>query len=891
MVWLVHIQKRKLTAFWKGLVFAAAVSLLLSACGREYTSDEGLNETIQIDNGFVDDVAAAAKGGAYAATEKELEALGRMELILSNEYLELYMGDYYDIAVRDQETGAVWFSNQAIYDYEANAELTNEGLAAAYSQVTLQYYDSTNKEFALSSYPDCVDGRNKDTVDVRVEGDKVTVTYDFGIKDLDKTICTAFTVEDFEKLDAIANQKIEEGTLSMVDYQRFYHTYIKVDVETFNSAELQVYLNQYPALKEWGVLYVLQTPTTDVTKTINAKVSPILGIDEAYIDAQMEKIGMEKNAISNSMFFEIPVTYQLDGRDLLASIETEKIINGEGGYRLTRVDLLNSFGAGKKSDPGYVFIPDGSGAVIENGSTTTGQFDLDLPFFGTDFCVDVQSGDEVSPYAPLPVFGARTGEKGFFGIVESGDALGGVTAQVPNSNTPYNTVYPWLTYYSQDVNADGNYVYAVHTPEEDFTVRYHLLYGEGSTYSGMARYYQAYLLQTGQLGDAEVQQTLPLNLNFVGAITKKQMVWGVPQYALSAASTFEDIRRFAETLDQAGVKQVDYVLIGAMNGGMDFRIPSKVQLEKVIGGEEGYHGLVGYLNSVGSRASLSVDFTRVYEKGNGLNQNVQISRYIDKEVAFVSDFDPADLTKGSQRSAYLLNPLSYAVVADSFIREDAELGNKNIFAASLGSYLSSNFNDKSFVGRGQSRNLSRSVLKQLGEAGYRVMIDGGSQYAIPYADFVTDIPIDSGNFSIESYAVPFVGMVLHGYVDYSGPALNKQSNYEMSLLQNIESGAGLNYWLMTADPMLFSQTAYTDLYNISAESWEADILKTYKELNEAFQPLASCTITDHRTLQENVVQTTYSNGTRILVNYNKESVSVPEAGEIGALDWMVIQGG
>ena len=37
---------------------------------------------------------------------------------------------------------------------------------------------------------------------------------------------------------------------------------------------------------------------------------------------------------------------------------------------------------------------------------------------------------------------------------------------------------------------------------------------------------------------------------------------------------------------------------------------------------------------------------------------------------------------------------------------------------------------------------------------------------------------------MESYAIPFVGMVLHGYMEYSGVALNQQGSYQKALLKN-----------------------------------------------------------------------------------------------------------
>ena len=74
-------------------------------------------------------------------------------------------------------------------------------------------------------------------------------------------------------------------------------------------------------------------------------------------------------------------------------------------------------------------------------------------------------------------------------------------------------------------------------------------------------------------------------------------------------------------------------------------------------------------------------------------------------------------------------------------------------------------------------------LENLKNSGYNLLVDGGNAYTLKYAQAVTDTPLESSGMSIESYTIPFVGMVLHGYVEYSGVALNQQGSYQKSLLK------------------------------------------------------------------------------------------------------------
>jgi hypothetical protein len=865
------LNKTLISTVARAIALCAALLLTVSACGRRTTSVAGIDGQ-SVSGGFIDDLSADAKNGLFAASENDKNDLSQMRQAVQSDRAEIYIGKYYDIAVLDKAAGSVWFSNPAIYDSAVFSGLSDSGKAETLSQVSLTYYDGANKEHHLSSFPDCVDGAEKDNVSVDYGSDELTVTYRFGEKQEEIVLCSAFVTADFEELDRIAQEKIADGLLTMTDYARFKTAYSFVVFSELTIADQTIYLSDYPTLKKLGELYILQKNASDVVKKVVSKVSAVLGVDSAYIQEELKKIGLDENVLgSQSAYFEIPVTYRLDGGDFLVSVDTAAITD-EKDFYLARVGLLGNFGAALANQEGYVFIPDQSGAVIENTVTTTGQSYLDIPFYGTDYGVNHQTQDEISPYAPFPVFGVQAAGRGYFAVVESGDTFGGVTAQAPNGVIPYNAAEPWLTYYTRDFSSVQSP--PSKKPDFKFSVRYHFLYGSGSGYSGMAGYYQNYLVSAGLLKKRELPQSLSLNLNFIGAIDKKQLVWGLPKNTLVAASALSDIQSFAGTLRDRGIGNVNYILKGAINGGLDYKIPSKAAVEKAVGGQKDYQALYEALQTAGDTLSLDIDYTKVYKSGNGLSQTLQISRYLDKKVATIADFDPALKTKDTAHAAYMINPLSYSVIVDSFIRNTGGKVAGNLFVSSVGTYLSSNFNDKSYVSRQQSASLSAHSLKLLEDAGYTLTVDGCNVYTLQYAGRVADIPVTGGNFALESYEVPFVGMVLHGYVDYYGPALNAEGNYELALLKNIESGAGLSYLLMTENPTMLALTKYSDMYNISAEHWLERIETTYRELDGVFGELRGCTITAHARLAENVFKTTYSNGTAIIVNDNDSQVSV-----------------
>ena len=205
----------------------------------------------------------------------------------------------------------------------------------------------------------------------------------------------------------------------------------------------------------------------------------------------------------------------------------------------------------------------------------------------------------------------------------------------------------------------------------------------------------------------------------------------------------------------------------------------------------------------------------------------------------------------------------------------------------MGSYLSGNYDERYELTREDSKNIVISSLENLKNSGYNLLVDGGNAYTLKYAQAVTDTPLKSSGMSIESYTIPFVGMVLHGYVEYSGVALNQQGSYQKSLLKSIENGAGLHYVLMTEDPLLLADTSCSDYYSVAADEWKEEIISAYTKWNSFFFDISNSAMVQHSRIAEGVVRVKYENGSCVLINYNEEAVSV-DGNTIAGMDYCVL---
>ena len=141
------------------------LSIMLTSCNsartvshEKYTSDQYLpsHEAVVLD-------ASGVSPQKYSSSEEEFSILNQMELKMENEYLALYIGKYYDIAVLDKHTNKIFFSNRGAYRYMDNKknQLSDEAKRLLYSQVSLEYADVGQHFSTLSSYPDCFQEENK----------------------------------------------------------------------------------------------------------------------------------------------------------------------------------------------------------------------------------------------------------------------------------------------------------------------------------------------------------------------------------------------------------------------------------------------------------------------------------------------------------------------------------------------------------------------------------------------------------------------------------------------------------------------------------------------------------------------------------------------------------
>ena len=165
------------------------------------------------------------------------------------------------------------------------------------------------------------------------------------------------------------------------------------------------------------------------------------------------------------------------------------------------------------------------------------------------------------------------------------------------------------------------------------------------------------------------------------------------------------------------------------------------------------------------------------------------------------------------------------------------------------------------MSRQENKTLQEAKLKELSDSGMKIMTNMGNDYAAIYSDMVTNMDLTGSDYTILDAAVPFYQLAVHGYVNYTGTALNNTGNAEEELLHSAEYGAGLYFTLMRETAFALQKTLYTEYYGSDYAEWHDRMLEIYTRYNAELGHIFNQEMTDHEYIQKDLTCTSYEDGT------------------------------
>jgi hypothetical protein len=183
----------------------------------------------------------------------------------------------------------------------------------------------------------------------------------------------------------------------------------------------------------------------------------------------------------------------------------------------------------------------------------------------------------------------------------------------------------------------------------------------------------------------------------------------------------------------------------------------------------------------------------------------------------------------------------------------------------LVSTLYTDFKDDHFLNREEAILRYQELLA---ESGGNLALYLPNDYFFGEMQAYYDIPIDNSGYLYMGEAVPFIQVVLAGYVPYYGTPLNFSSDLQGDLLRHADFGVYPSYFLSEEVTANILNTRSSWIYSSSYGQWGEEVEESYQWLNNLLGPVKGAEITGRETLAQGVMATTYSNGMQIIVNYS-----------------------
>lgn len=588
---------------------------------------------------------------------------------------------------------------------------------------------------------------------------------------------------------------------------------------------------------------------------------------------------MEKIAV------QVPVQVTID-EDYVSITVLEEGFSEKENFEVINLKAYPFFGAVSPNvEDGFFLLPDGPGIIYNlKPNIWRDRTIYRQPVYGYDNAYN--TSPTFRKDVRMPLIGYNTGEKSFLIVGHEGEEYSYAYAAPSAANA---TIYNWATFehqyrlrYYQPTRAaldEGFYTYSKNRFEGDREVRYYMLENEQNDYAGMAARYRQYLMEEQNV-TSKVEQSdhLPLHLSILGGDVEQ----GTFTNRYITGTTTEEAQEIIERLHEDGVEQMNLNWIGWQKGGVS-NIGFKMDVARKLGGNSGMQSFVEFAHELGFPVSMTMNYN-TNSDGKSFNQrNHSMQNEGGQLMTFTNPY--------TNRKTSLVSPKYQLERVEKTMKHYASYGIDGLHLNETGELLDTDYNRRYLSSRIESAQLQQEMLDRIKSDIGSVSIDAGNGYAYQYVDYIHGLDSDYSYDIFADEVVPFMQIVLHGLIPYSSGYANLWDEYETQFLRDIEYGAVPSYIMMNAKTSelkeAFTASRY---YSVNFDDWEARITEDYVRYNEALGDVQDQYIVGHQTLRNNVKETTYEGGKRIIVNYNSYSVTV-EGTEIPARDFIVLNGG
>lgn len=636
--------------------------------------------------------------------------------------------------------------------------------------------------------------------------------------------------------------------------------------------------------------FVRSALSVDYLNRTNQERTETLLDEETAVDLTYTDSGFDAHIVFPSEI-EMTLSVELTETDFVVSLPNDQIIEPEN-VQLISLSVYPFMGATKLDEvSGYMFIPDGSGSLIRYDDESAR---MDYPYrsriYGTDqgITTGTSLSDKQAPHVvSMPVYGVVHGvdQNGLFTVIESGEEYSELVAYKAGLSTEFNwitTEYVFRSPYRQPTNRSGSAGVDSFQAERntfDISLRYAVLDNEEANYIGMAQSYQNYLVEKGVLTEGAADNPA-LRIEFLAGEREPGLLWD--RYV--AMTPIQDVLSHVETLNEAGLDEALLVYTGWYYGGKTANLPNKFPIDKKLGSQSDVLDVQESLAELGFGLTFQTDYTKAYRQPTGIDNNEFLEQLNTRNLTLYED------EEGETDYSYLL-----LTGAEEVLERDKEsyedFGMTDLAVINTPKALFSSFNRGNSFTREENKGHTISLLENMSDFTEEApALYEPNAYLWQETTRYLDVPMTDSGYYYMTDSVPFIQIVLKGYMDYYAPFTNFLPNQQEGFLRMMEYGAFPSFYLTSEDPFLLIDTDSNDLYTSQFENWKDLLLEQYEAVSELDALVGDSTIAFREVLDQGIVEVTYSNGTTVTVNYTQTPYET-ELGTISEQGYLISEGG
>jgi len=586
--------------------------------------------------------------------------------------------------------------------------------------------------------------------------------------------------------------------------------------------------------------------------------------------------------VSRIRFGKSDILIQLEVTFLDNQITVEipqEAIDESGNFKISSIKVYPYFGAVHEADiPGYVFLPDGIGALID--------YKTENPLVNTNYQKEIYDrniGYNIEPnlstfssggthiYAPVFGFVHGVDQNAVFANITSGSEYGLINVYYPARTRGFTTVFSEFVFrktYKQPIDKVGNTIALLQSyPNNvDIKIEYNLLENDEANYIGMAKVYRNFLEQNILPEISMTNQiNVPLKLETIGI----EKIDGVLFTKSIIMTTLSDFSSMITELEAEGIDNIIANINGFTSKGVTWSAPNYERLSSKIGNKA---DLTTISNQV-SDLYLTTEYLMASSRSNRYNQYFDLAKKISDQLYM---FETVTDTK------YLLEYSKVRSIFNSSVDHLSSYDVSGLSILSMGSLLYSDFNNHLYL-----KDQITMMNELLSSYEQKLALYDVNAYLWGQIDAFYNFPMYSSQYVTFDDTVPFMSIALSGHMDLFGSNANFYPYARDELLRLIDFGVYPSFVVTQESSKLLQKTGLESIYSSKFSDLKPSIIAYYDFVNDALKYVQNAQIIDRVVLSSGVVKVIYDNEFEIIINYSSQNI-IYESQSISPKNYLVI---